>query len=642
MKLLNVIANIWIWWFMRAANSMLSECLLRDHPYGEEKIYTQIVKSLCTITLKVANLLLVLILGGPGLGWFMLQVEADSGWVLSRVGAAYLVCLIWGGLNMGWAGDIRGCWLVKPVSSSRSHLVVLSPLFVWSVGFTPVSFTACCHRMLFGGHYRCLLLCFMLGIFFNPGDIRKDWLGGMSFRCSPVCTCTPMPETKLGCRNPVTIANPSCRWGGVLGWVINWIPSLLFCYSGINLRGCRSVTARAIGGCNGRTLWSYECWIHINRDLACCLQQWNYVSHRVFKLGRRGIIVNGHHEFLNADKGILNGRNKLSRFGSNKVMVWSKQCRDCKWLDVLFGPPRLLCDLMGYSADVRWKRNLLHICCYKCRGSLVIYTDITISWVLQFCQSWYTCDCSRHGNYVHIRDDKRLVQARSNCFAGARGNFVFMSGGRRVPVKNSVWILQDRGRCLAEVYCFLLLLFAVAAALKWKAYTGVNQSRKNCYVMLLLWPTDTDNIGTDWRSAIRSSLDVWFAAQHTGHVMSLLLVTLMKIKALLWLFWGLESPLSGYVAFITEWTFGLIGEDLEHQCMGWGYFKVKIKVDTRDTDFCRPPLVYGPPCVYYRSNMRIVNHCKARVLCIPSVGLMVSYFWSPEHVLGDERGVCPP
>ncbi|MFS8013850.1 hypothetical protein Hanom_Chr15g01337871 [Helianthus anomalus] len=149
----------------------------------------------------------------------------------------------------------------------------------------------------------------------------------------------------------------------------------------------------------------------------------------------------------------------------------SKQCSDCKWLDVLFEPPRQLYDPLGYVAALRWNRNLLHICFFRCRDIRVICTAVTISWVHHVCQSWITSDCCRPGNYVHMRADRKLVQTRYNCSVWARGNFVSMCWGRHGSVEDSVWILQNRGSCLAKGFCLLLLLFAAAVALIRKAYT---------------------------------------------------------------------------------------------------------------------------------------------------------------------------
>ncbi|MFS7917030.1 hypothetical protein Hanom_Chr03g00184341 [Helianthus anomalus] len=131
-------------------------------------------------------------------------------------------------------------------------------------------------------------------------------------------------------------------------------------------------------------------------------------------------------------------------------------------------------------------------------------------------------------------------------------------------------------------------------------------------------------------------------AQYTDPSMIWSCLNIMEIKAQFGLFWVMYRLICDYVAITNKGIFGPTGEDFGHHCMGWQRLKVKTEVGTNDTDFCGPPPVYGPPCIYSRDRVCFVSHCKARVLCIPRVGLMVSYFWSPEHVSGDGEGGMPP
>ncbi|MFS8000772.1 hypothetical protein Hanom_Chr13g01182371 [Helianthus anomalus] len=107
-------------------------------------------------------------------------------------------------------------------------------------------------------------------------------------------------------------------------------------------------------------------------------------------------------------------------------------------------------------------------------------------------------------------------------------------------------------------------------------------------------------------------------------------------------YWAVFRLICGYGIIITKENFGMLGVNVGHHFIGWRRIQVNTKVRLRDTDFCGLPPGYGPPCIYSKDSVRFVTHCKARALCIPRVGVMVSYFWSPKHVLGDGKGGMPP
>ncbi|MFS7909491.1 hypothetical protein Hanom_Chr02g00095221 [Helianthus anomalus] len=128
----------------------------------------------------------------------------------------------------------------------------------------------------------------------------------------------------------------------------------------------------------------------------------------------------------------------------------------------------------------------------------------------------------------------------------------------------------------------------------------------------------------------RCSVLLLGADPQTGPSFLMCLLKMLELITMFWMYWALNGPSSVCDATIVIWVYGQIGEDIGNHRL------------IRITNFCGPPLLYGPPSVYTRCSVRFVTHCKAMVLCIPRVGLLVSYFWSPEHVSGDEEGGMPP
>ncbi|KAJ0499834.1 hypothetical protein HanHA300_Chr11g0383101 [Helianthus annuus] len=190
-------------------------------------------KSFTLNTLTVAKLWSV----GFGLGWIFVILVANIGWGCAWAGMICLCWCSWDGHYTGWVGVIRGERVEKPFRFSGCPLVVCLYLFVWSLGIFTVSPRSLCLRWLFRGLLRSVF-CHMSGIDSYPGDIRKDQLGGSSFRCFPICSLTPMLETAIGCRNLCYFIfyNHIMGLGCIKGWgrwlaVIKWWLDIRFSYS---------------------------------------------------------------------------------------------------------------------------------------------------------------------------------------------------------------------------------------------------------------------------------------------------------------------------------------------------------------------------------------------------------------------------
>ncbi|KAJ0730123.1 hypothetical protein HanLR1_Chr07g0260571 [Helianthus annuus] len=238
MWMMPVCPAMWCWWVIWYFWSLQPGFYMREVTFRDEIDYTQNTKSLSFNTLTVNQIFLNLVLGGIEKGWAAVSVFSTGGWVYSWAGCVWLDWYNWDGHYVGWVGVIRGVWVVNHGSYSGSHLVVCFFLLFWSLGnynyimffFTPSL------RLLIRGHLRRLVHGFVSGIDVFPGDIRKDQLGGLSLRCSPICIPTPKLESHLGFRNLYFPANSFVVWWlGMVGWVrglasIWWWPNKLVLY----------------------------------------------------------------------------------------------------------------------------------------------------------------------------------------------------------------------------------------------------------------------------------------------------------------------------------------------------------------------------------------------------------------------------
>ncbi|KAJ0687656.1 hypothetical protein HanOQP8_Chr11g0385881 [Helianthus annuus] len=197
---------LWQWWFILDCCSGTNMYSVRDLQYRVEKAYTHPVNSLLACPhWTVLHIILLVLAYGWGGSWVGLCCSAAS---------------VWGGSLMGWAGDIRGWQVGLPCSTSGVYLVVdFSISFVWSVG-------SLCLTALFlplytydGRHMWWIRHSYLSGCDSNTGDIRQDWLGGLSFWWNQALYPTPMPGTHLGVRNLFYVHIMVVRLGWLLGWV---------------------------------------------------------------------------------------------------------------------------------------------------------------------------------------------------------------------------------------------------------------------------------------------------------------------------------------------------------------------------------------------------------------------------------------
>ncbi|MFS7901520.1 hypothetical protein Hanom_Chr01g00000631 [Helianthus anomalus] len=643
----------------------MREYFMRESLSGDENVYTQNAKSLNIFTLTVTQILCFIALGGIGLGWALVQVFADLGWDEAGVGADMLVCWKWDGPSVGWVGEIRGGWVVNPVSFSRSHLVVCFFLFIWSVGSNLVHSPTFCHRLLVRGHNW----SWLAGIVINPGDIRQDQLGGLSIRCSPICFPTPMLETTVGYRNLLFADNFFVG----LGWTEGWDRWLFMSMCWPNVRA--SCSAGLVGNLG---------WVMLNTLLLLDLSSrgiaitkgWVWGSSLHIKLDR--MAYSWRFVLLAKEYGCSHtsqSNHYSQRFHQNAGISWAcswvrnlwvvlkdlwKQCRlrsKCSqptyyycnrerlkaagkiasaWLRGKF----VTSGWVTYSLGVLmgfWLNLLLGLWSGSDLRRLRLLSGLMRLLCGKFGLLWYPPDCFQHDNSSCLAEWDcccDLNSAPSSVTVKdqtCRGFMVLVLWPRAMwQLLNSplnplfVRWLWHRVMWQLGVWPKTFMVGKMCRGKMVKTMTGVFG-----FMGWDKWKKRTCNAKTKGLWVLAQEL-FWGAVQPTGPSVLMCFLNMLELIAKVWMFWALHGPFRDSTSSTIIWAYGLIDVFIGHNRL------------IRVTIFCGPPLMYGPPSIYSSCSVHFVTHYRARVLCIPRVGLLVSYFWSPEHVSGDEVGGMPP
>ncbi|MFS8013794.1 hypothetical protein Hanom_Chr15g01337281 [Helianthus anomalus] len=709
MMILHFFAGIWSWWVVWRVAIEQFFTVKRGAIHGDEKLYTQMIKSFILNTLTVDKLFALSCPVGFGLGWDFVVLSADIGWGGSWVGLFSLCWCRWVGHYLGWVGDIRGVRVDKPFRFSRSPLVACLCLFNWSLGIYIFLPPFPYHRRLTGGHLRRLLCC-LSGIDLYLGVIRKDQLGGSSFWCNPTCLPTPMLETKVGLRNRLfaDIYLVGLGWNegwdrwwtmskgwpydrasytegviGILGWVMHIIMLLLdlcLCVAYITeavkwlkqigrngrnkfLHGltvwCRGIDVITVGVCIaawhiklvlqyqiwpyvwvakrygyirdmqvkqrctgklGTCNWGRICWVGTSvlcelYLLGCKCSQtifWcrSHYQPRIKQLfvvvySRGNYVISGWGKYF---QDVFMGRSGL-------IMVWYVIRGDCKCSEMLNGALRLLFSqlgLMGHSPG--W---------FRCGN---------IYWLA----AWDSCMVNSAGSGVTVRDlsyggildlvvwPRVMLQlfVTANGLASACNSLLnlctwpkrFMLG---LGYTMLLSILTTRNWLKAQK----MMLCKIWAVLTW-AY---------CWTRNLMLAHNHQK----WACNLRCIM-LWAMPPLTTSCSTIK----MKAHSV-----GLRVMLHGLKAWawITVWAW--VGESWVHSMLGWVSYSKIYKDEVWLLCDCGPSLKYGQPpsmCVFVNIRCGFVNPCNTRFHCIPSIGRMISYFWSPKLVLGDVPGGMPP
>ncbi|MFS8013806.1 hypothetical protein Hanom_Chr15g01337411 [Helianthus anomalus] len=561
-------------------------------------------------------------------GWGGLLVSCSSScgstvalvnWVGAGVGLHIFLLCYWAGGMMGWAGVIRGWWVATVPSPSWSYLVfVCAPPLLWTVGrllfFFPSADALLWH--VCGRHYGALGFFSVWGLHTSLGDIRKEGLGEKSFRLFPCLFCIPKPE-------------PICCFS----WPTNYLLLSFILYGDF--------------GCKGWDRMKHRSCYSIVKDcmVFVAVGSMYWIQHR----NRGGLLVNyrksllvwGLYLSLATVYGIV-----VSWWLQEMLLIWVHQCS--KFLYMKRGVSGIIqhvklkefmyCQIMGTYESwkphirsmgrnlQRWKSSSKIMPLKECRGNMVKFM-IGVSCLMDW-DSWKHDTCN-------AKDKDFMVETAGD----VKPWLAYCKGSMLLFIIRYCLMFRVLGAVASEVQVYepMVQEYAVPGL-----YGGLSLSVKLCgccgflgaAIHLPGWPGSDPGVSKRSRAylfGLRGPVCLfWDADQSTGPVIFMCLLNMPELIALCWMVWALHGPLSDSTTTTIIWVYDLIGEAVEHHRL------------ISATNCRGPPLMYRPPSVYSSNSVRFVIHCKARVLCIPRVGLLVSYFWSPELVSGDEEGGMPP
>ncbi|MFS8013826.1 hypothetical protein Hanom_Chr15g01337611 [Helianthus anomalus] len=688
------------------------------------------IKSLTIITLTVFKIFYFLGLGGHGLGWMYELLVTAFGWVLHNGGVSCLCRCYWEGHYMGWDGGIRGERVDKPFRYSGSCLVACFFLISWSLGFFVVFVSSLSLRYLSRGH---LVFGYVSGIDLCLGDIRKDQLGGMSFRCNPACPPTPMLETSIRIRNLSICVSYFCLG---LGWTEGWVRGL---DSLVNLGWDMNINLMLLY--LGTGIWfvkGAKSWLH---QIGICSETSRLVIRLVRPRGNS--VIKSWVMLFNLQRRLV-GRSqycvciRLARqFGCTLSSLRDQYSAVKTWM-------YCWAQVLWLGSIVKWKVYNMRYKYWQPIRSFILYKKLEMSGMLMVCvrgiivrSGWvrqYTGllgSCWGYWSYYRmwIKQDTTTVRSRGNIVqSGWVKYFVdvlvvvcrliklwcilcgdckwldVLSGSSKLQYGQfmllcyaSGWFRHGKICCLAaRNYCMLscsgLLGLVLWPRVMWQLYSSAKGlvSAFNALLRLCYWPK-IFILGLGYIVLLSTLCTRNWLKAHMWvlqvHIMLLLHKKRnMRTWACCWtrqlrpahnyrkcvsklrccmLRDGLSQISSYYTIIMKTQTVGL--SELIHDMKAWAWEILWASICIRvrllewllqskswidelvrhhsvisDTKFCGPPLMYRQPSVYSRYSVRFGIHCKARVLCIPRIGLLVSYFWSPEHVSGDEEGGMPP
>ncbi|MFS7909494.1 hypothetical protein Hanom_Chr02g00095251 [Helianthus anomalus] len=586
-------------------------------------------------TLTVDKWLIVLYLGGFGMGWAVVFPNAIIGWGCNWVGVCYLFWCLWDGLSLGWVGDIRGERVVKPVSSSGRLLVACFSLFTWSLGVQSVFLPFLCLRWLFRGLHWSLLICVMPGIGLHPGDIRRGQLGGLFFWCCPICSPTPMLETKLGHRNRLCLC---CNRVG-MGWFLGWDSRVVTLLGVFMVPHSLSMGGEVILG------WGLSfIWMMLDRD-TCVL----YGKEAKRWVHQSGVLWRSNHWLFGSvwvrGNYVIKGWGRFLTAQYTLVLLSQVGCKDWLVKKTIYAR-YLLYQLHSIGQIWAW---------YWFR---IVRVGINVSW------DPFTLEYIQRQSFFHCRNPKKLVMQNFawfwfmgilvlpgcesyhqmhgfyRCPMLGNGGYGCCKGlgqwcGLRGPILGHLgWV--DHAPDLFSGYSCLLIWAGIQRQPKCISnglgdMTPVKTEALQCNISYgpALWEFFYWVNGY-WSPMLRAvasrmcSLRSNFMKARSVGIGNLL----HDLKAWAWI------PISAWI--VVRWAIinlGWVSCKMSYSPCFWGVY------------------VYSPVLKYSHflsvcgiGRRRIGNciPCYARFFCIPSVGRMVSYFWSPKLVLGDVTGGMPP
>ncbi|MFS8013849.1 hypothetical protein Hanom_Chr15g01337861 [Helianthus anomalus] len=662
---------------------------MRGFQYRVEKINTQFMKFYQDSPHWTDPKNYIFLLGDiwwVGAGFTMLL---SLGWEGYWVGQCIYAGVLWAGYIVGWDGEIRGWQIGANLSYSGCHLEsCFYPSVIWSLRLVynpyPYNLMSLCNR----GHYR-RFGC-VDGYSQNQGDIRKDQIGGLSFRWNPPCILTPILETFIRNRSLFIYVCHICLglgWTG--GWVrwldrtMWWLNATVFYHEGtlVNLGWDKIIFLMLLDLLFCIIyLKSVQSWLHQSR------LHWRITSMYTQLFWPRGsFVIKGWVKLstllckLCWKFHLWDSVQLVKKYGSSRSQQRHQQSAGrnwaCYWARLFWVGTTVWWKLYKVCLK-RWQPNS----CYWFR-KMMMKSDLVL-------------DCPR-GSYVFSGWDRsnpgllcgwwvltRLCYTLRGCCKGL-GQLISLSS---LLFHHQGWFVNIRSSCYCQWQISLLLLVKNSwnqNIQKWLCGDEKTYDLNWCWLInkmsILLSDLDRDIMFAYprvWSKQVlhpRLAAVSWLCFSWIAHGVS---VFGLRVSLLWWHFvdwlrvWLLSLGPGGKAASFMGRSINSRRHDLlcglavlfgkvlicwtelyywtsklGHVLLGchrmktmqqWGYWNYSLyRYYFLYSLFCYMGII-----VLFCNGS--VFPCRSRFLFIPSLGSTVSYFWSPKFVMGDMTGGMPP
>ncbi|MFS8013790.1 hypothetical protein Hanom_Chr15g01337241 [Helianthus anomalus] len=663
------------WWVRMVFWTGTTLCSLRNDPGKDEIDFTHPMKSFKVSPHWADVKSFHNLQGGTGRDWAGYLIFVTHGRDGHWLGLDYFNGIMWDGSNKGWAGDIRGWQGSNPHRFSGVCLAVNSfNSLVWSLGvlliYTCLILTC---SIISWRHLRWTRIGLMPGIGINMGVIRKDRLGGLSFRCSPVWIPTPMLGTQLGNRNLTLFSNHSVGLGWTMGWdrcdlrpmwccikatycaggTKSWLYQK-FCSGGSWLTADHQFCEVACWlqwrkKTSGTTYW---CGIYWVTWLTCA--DWFHWAWYIKMLNVWDISSFGFRGNLVAN---MVGRGKMVMFFQNKQGRVTLKRKTITWvykICQIYTRPGLLLRVWLHHNGPCMQVVSVRIPCNQC-----LLLRSTYDLWFRGCIACFTSEVWLQVQYLGRMMLLDHVLA-AECW------FRVWVVGIKGPLKNMAWY-NMLGQGINVLIKTLVKEWNVIQYTQMIGLTGrdrdyIHMIQWDYVTMLGLWRVinlKTHYVGVKVQAAMTKNRVLFYdMVQWAGFGSLGFPGCHFGPYTLGWCMWlrtkSIQEPdcncktpriLFGPAGnYSNLGQFGLYDCQLGQDFLGWILLKLKFQLGVYNINWYCPHIIGVSMCnlwcIDFACNGSVFPY-RSRFLFIPSLGSTVSYFWSPMYVLGDVSGVCP-
>ncbi|KAJ0698735.1 hypothetical protein HanOQP8_Chr10g0347931 [Helianthus annuus] len=662
------------WWIILAIWTGLQSCSKRNDPSRDEKDFTHLMKSFIVSPHWADVKSFHYMQGDFGWDWAGYLLFVTHGRDGCGLGPDYCNGIMWDGSNKGWVGDIRGWQGSIPYSFSGVCKAVNSFIsLVWSLGILlNYTFLILTRSISSWRHVKWTRIGLKPGIGINMGVIRKDRLGGLSLRCSPIWIPTPMLETTVGVRNLLFADYYFVGLGWIKGWD-RWL-AMNMCWP--------NVRSSCYEGCFGNLGWVMHSFVILLDPCSCVFYikvaaKWLHLigkSWRSKLLYKLPIWLRG--KFVN--------KSWVCISSLHIKMVWKPQIWCHVWLAKRYDCARVM-QCNHRSAAKSWACNWVQVCWvgivvrwvqyelgYKCRqpiiwcwsqnkmlikhNTVVVWTRgnvVLLGWV-KYCQDDLYSDYKwldvlfgprqlLFGQCGLLWHSPGCVRHFKNCWLAARDCCLITSAVPAVTASDQVrrglrglvlwsrvmWQLYSSTNGLSSmIYTYSKLCFWTKILLLGSSYIMLLSSlltRNWLNKLVRARITATTTWDCCWTCKLRQiqnhqkwAFKIWCLMLRAGHLLiSSYYTIMMKAQTL-----GLLELLHGRKAWAWTTLWAWVEKSRVPTILEWvmyrkAYYHCFWDMCDRDPYHkCgRPPL----SCVFVKSRSGCINPCNTKFHCIPSI-----------------------